>query len=331
MRWLLLIILLLCALPLQAASTINGIYGKPYRPGVSQPIRFTLQRATYMATRLVAGGRIFAPTAEQKLLLLHFSVHNAASYPVQIYQGIVRFRAVDGDGNTYKPIDVWGISNGAGAALGLNHTLNPGKSAHLYTAIFLPAAGAIEHLTILPEFDEPPAIRYDLRGNIKGLAAPYVDPDDDTNSTALATMPATVGATYSLGWLDVKVLGISYTSTPLGIYEEVWEDMRILVVRLWIKNASLGAHQIFREKFRLSLLTEGDYPIAWQGGVTRTNSTEEANFDLKKGGDAQVLLYAMVPADRLPHTLTLCELYPMEGVGNALASRALSLDLRELP
>jgi hypothetical protein len=53
--------------------SLKGRIGQPYVIGKKDPVRFTLQSATYTDERVKIGWRLFSPTATTKLLLLRYS------------------------------------------------------------------------------------------------------------------------------------------------------------------------------------------------------------------------------------------------------------------
>ena len=53
-----------------------GQLGTTYTVGKSDPVNFTLKSAEYSITPLMVGNSIWVPKADQKLLVLHYTIHN---------------------------------------------------------------------------------------------------------------------------------------------------------------------------------------------------------------------------------------------------------------
>src|SRR6185503_12389384 len=53
-----------------------GKFGQTYTIGKYEPVNFTLKSADYSIETYIVDTHVYVPTAEQKLLILHYTIHN---------------------------------------------------------------------------------------------------------------------------------------------------------------------------------------------------------------------------------------------------------------
>ena len=111
-------------------------------------------------------------------------------------------------------------------------SLKPAQKVDLYTYIVVAAGGEIPKLIV--KRGDGPVLRYDLRGKVKALPAPFADPSDSTGSTALKEVPAQMAAYAPTGVFDVKVESATYTDATYADHEPE-EGTRHLLVTVAIK------------------------------------------------------------------------------------------------
>jgi len=282
----------------------NGQLGTVYSIVKSNPIHFTLKSAAFTTKQVTISDYTYLPKADEKLLLLNFSVQNPSSQTEQFVRyDSLRFTAVDAMNVNHEFIQNWGDAESHNS-VGLN--LKPKQKIEVYTAIIVPAKGTVPKLMVLPPSEgDGPVLRYDLRGNIAGLTAPIADPADPTGATALETVPAAVGAAYPYAEFDMTVEGFSYSNKPLED-EEMEEGQRYLFVTLLMKNKSAAA-SFLRSDTITPLITDTDGAELHYRDMFFATGNRSIGQDLKAGAEMRVRLVIDVPAGSTPAKLALKE------------------------
>ena len=218
----LLTITLSCAaLPAQAATTpsdlavlgtvpLAGLEAKPmqaYTIGKGSPLNFTLQKAEYSVGRVVIGQSVVTPTADQKLLVLHFQVANPQKQDVYLNGQTLTFTAVDAQ-NTNCPAFGYIGRVGSGEAVGMH--LKPSQKLDVFTVVVVPATGPVPKLIVERE-QGAGVLRYDLRKVAAPLSAPYADPKDTSGTSALSAVPAVPGRSYPLENFDLSLETLDFS------------------------------------------------------------------------------------------------------------------------
>jgi hypothetical protein len=186
---------------------------KLYYLGEDKLLAFALKSASFTCERLYFGDTIVAPTANEKMLVLEFSLQNAGKEEWTVNWATARFTAVDSSDNNREGTDNIGQAKNKGK---LDLRLKPAQKVDCYTCIMLPNDCQAPKLIVRPS-DDGPVLRYDLHGKVKGLAAPYLDTKDETGATALSEIPAEKGKPYQGTLLDFSFDGVTYAS---GTYAE---------------------------------------------------------------------------------------------------------------
>ncbi|WP_337871455.1 hypothetical protein [Meiothermus sp.] len=73
----------------------EGEFGKTYTLGKSYPLNFTLRSAEYAVNRVTAGTSVYAPKANEKLLVLHYTVQNPTQREQNVTWSSFKFTVVD--------------------------------------------------------------------------------------------------------------------------------------------------------------------------------------------------------------------------------------------
>ena len=281
----------------------NGQLGTVYSIVKSSPLYFILKSAAFTTTQVQIGDTVYVPKADEKLLLLNFSIQNPQKTEQFVRFDSLRFTAVDAMNVNHEYVQSWGDAESHNqAAL----TLKPAQKIDVYTVIIVPAKGTVPKLMILPPGDnDGPILRYDLRGKIAGLPAPIADPADATGATALETVPAAVGAAYPYANFDITVEGFSYSDKPIAD-EELEEGQRYLFVTLLMKNKA-AAESFLRWDTVTPLVTDGDGAELNYKNMFFATGNREISQNVKAGQEMRVRLCVEVPAGSTPTKLALKE------------------------
>ena len=113
--------------------------------------------------------------------------------------------------------------------------LKPGQKIDVYTRIVLAADVSLPKLIVDDANNK--VWRYDLKGQVTPLAAPFADPAVKDGSAALDEVPGKAGVFYP-AVLDLRVDRVDVPATvPEGM--DVGSDQRVVVVYLTFHNANL--------------------------------------------------------------------------------------------
>ena len=281
----------------------TGELGKLYSMGKDSPLFFRLESAELTVGQVVIGDTIHAPAADEKFLLLSFTVQNPQKDDLPVRYDSLNFTAVDQANTNHVGDFDWGDpANHAKIDL----TLKPAQKIAAYTIITLPAAGQVPKLMVQRRQDDnAPILRFDLRGKLKQLAAPFADPADATGCTALVEVPAEATVAYPCKNFNVTLESTADVTTALA-GEAPDEGARYLVATLSLKNVA-PTETGLRWDSLTSVLTSTDGQTLKYGGLLA--GTGDAAFDqaVKPGWEGRVRLYFTVPKDVTPKTLAIKE------------------------
>ena len=282
----------------------NGQLGTVYSIVKSNPLHFTLKSAEFTTKQVIIGDTTYVPKADEKLLLLNFSVQNPSSQTEQYVRwDSLRFTAVDAMNVNREYIQNWGDVESHNS-FGLS--LKPKQKIDLYTAIIVPAKGTVPKLMVLPPQEgDGPILRYDLRGKIAPLPAPIADPADATGATALETVTGAVGAAYPYANFDITVEGFSYSNKPLTD-EELEEGQRYLFITVLMKNKS-AIESYLRWDTVTPLVTDGDGAELSYKDMFLATANRGIAQNVKAGQEMRVRMVIEVPKDSTPAKLELKE------------------------
>ncbi|MHB9130766.1 MAG: DUF4352 domain-containing protein [Armatimonadota bacterium] len=281
----------------------NGELAKVYSLVKSNPLYFSLKSAEFTTSQVVISDTLYAPKADEKLLVLHFTVQNPQQSEKFIRWDSLRFTVVDAMNVNHESVGDWGDEKSHNS-IGLS--LKPAQKLEAYTAIVVPAKGVIPKLMVLPPGDnDGPILRYDLKGKVTGLKAPVADPADTTGATALETVPAVLNTAYSYANFDITVEKIEYTTAALN--DDTLEDGdRYLVATLLMKNKAPGNVYTRWDSLAPTLTGKDGEELKYHDMIL-ASSSKSFSQEVKAGQEIHVRLYFTVPKDSTAKTLALKE------------------------
>ncbi|HEX8550745.1 MAG TPA: DUF4352 domain-containing protein [Abditibacteriaceae bacterium] len=280
----------------------NGQLGVTYTIGTDAPLNFTLNSAAFKVERIVVDDNVTAPTADEKLLVLNYTIHNPNKDIRNYNWNTLGFTAVSPDSKNYEYAQ---IAARAGTSEGLNIDLKPAQKIDVYTAIVVPAKGLFPKLIVTPTSGGA-VLRYDLRGKVKALPAPIADPADTTGSTARAEVPAVVGTFYPGQALDLKFSGGSYTAGPIGEQEKE-EGKRFFVVNLTLRNPTPVVQSYDWSSFKPVLVDSDGETVEWSQTLLKAKRDDAAGGEFKPGEEYTARLFFQLPENISAKTLTIGE------------------------
>jgi hypothetical protein len=301
-----------------------GQFGQTYTIGKHSPLNFTLTGAEYVSGRYNAGDTTYVPTDAEKLLVLHYTVHNPTPDKQDFDWGSVRFTVVDRKDINHesKPVVVR-----EGTSETVNMALKPAQKLDVQTVIVVPADGVTPKLIVLRE-EGAAVIRYDLRGKVKPLAAPFMDTTDTTGATARKLVPAQPGVFYPLGEYDVRLDSVAYTTTALGNGEEAeapGDGKRYVTLLFTVRNAATSAYDYQWGTFQPELKDADGEKYEFKNQILKATKNDAAQGNLKPGEEVRIRYFYAIGNDATAKTFSL-----NRWVGND-TTHTLVFDVSSLP
>jgi hypothetical protein len=274
----------------------EGVIGKTYSLGKpTNALNFTLTSLEYSLLPVTIDNYVYAPKAKEKLLVLRYSVQNPQKTELGVAWDAFKFTAVDAKDvnlvfNNYVARD--------GTTAVYSARLKPAQKISLLAAFAVPAAGAIPKL-IVERNDGSPVVRFDLRGKVKPLVAPFADPSDSSGASALTEVPAQIGTFYPGMSLGVKLEGAGFSQDKMdGKAPDVGK--RYLIATFTIKNllgSSANPVRFDYGNFKFELRDAGGDKQVFNGYLIKAARDERANGSLNSGEEYRFRVYFALPSD----------------------------------
>lgn len=281
----------------------NGELGKLYAMRKGDPLYFTLAKAEFTVNPVRIGDTLLSAKADEKLLVLRFTVQNPNKTDRLVRFDSLRFMVVDAQNVNHQCRAQWGDAL-TSQQVGL--LLKPAQKLEMYTAIPVPAAGEIPKLMVQSNVDnDGPVLRYDLRGKVVALPAPIADPADATGATALKEVPAQMNTSYGLDEFAVTMEKSEFVTTALDAGPPS-NGGRYLVVTLLVKNLLTRDNLLRWDAFRLALVSADGETLRYRTTLMAT-ANRPFSSQVKPDGEVRVRLYFEVPNDAVPQSLTISQ------------------------
>jgi len=274
--------------------------GQAYTAGQgAETLNFTLKSAEFVATRVNIGTQSFVPAADQKLLVLHYSVQNPGKSEQRYYESTLQFTVVDDQNTNRRYIEAVGREGGSDS---LDIALKPAQKVDAYTAIVLPAGNSAPKLIV--QSGSGPVLRYDLHGVVKGVGAPYADPQNPLG--VRSSVPVATGLYAQVGALDLRLDAAALSSSAIG-GQPPSSGHRFLIATFSVKNGTPGSQRLsYNNLLPVLLLTSGD-KVNWNQNVLKAGSDDALDINLKPGEEVKARLYFEVPTQDAPRTLSVVQ------------------------
>lgn len=267
-----------------------AVMGQQYTLNEGDPLNVMLTSAEFTVVRLNVGDESVVAQGDEKLLVLHMTIQNPQSGTRRVYWADLDFTAVDamnvnrewsqelGVESTREPVDM---------------DMKPAQKLDLYTAIIVPAKGVIPKLIV--KSGEGKVLRYDLRGVVAPLEAPFADPTDATGATALTTIEAKKDVWYPMGLFDVTFEGAELAAEDDdGDPPEEGEGFVVIKVRL--RNGSADEERLYADPFEVVLRTTDGEKVEWGGEMLHPSRSESVDVDLDPGDEMGARVFFRAPA-----------------------------------
>ncbi len=278
-----------------------AVFGTTYTLGKSDPINITMNKAEYTVEPVLIGERQFIPQSDQKLLVIHFNIHNPQANEKFVTCDDFPTTCVDSNDQNWEYCYALGSEK---TKESVSMSLKPAQKMDVYTAILVPAAGEMPKLIIKSADDM--VLRYDLRGKVKGIPAPFSDPKDKTGATALEKVTAQIGTYYPLGQFDVKLDSFSFSTKPMP-EQELEEGARNLIIAGTAKNRSKDKPYVCSDTFTGKLLDTDGVEIEWGYTLYAGSRDSALGMTVEPGQEFKFRYVVPVQADVTPKSLAICE------------------------
>lgn len=279
----------------------NGKMNVAYTIGATTPVNITLTGAEFTVSRVNMGEYTYFPGADEKLLVLKYTIQNPNSAETQYDWSTLKFTAVSQDNVNREYVQ--NIAK-QGNNESVNLALKPAQKLDVFAVIVVPAKGTVPKLMV-EHHTGGPVLRYDLKGQIKPLAAPFADPEDKSGITARAEVPAALNTFLPLGRFDARYEAATYAGSPLGEIEAE-EGKRFFVATIRFKNAASASSNYDASVISAVLETSDDEKIE-AGDMLKAKSYERATGELAANAEYTVRYYFQIPGDVTAKTLRLVE------------------------
>jgi len=275
-------------------------FGTTYTLGKTDPLNINVKSAEYSVEALKIGENTWVPNADQKILILHMTYHNPRPQDSFIRYDSFKFTVVDPKNENHEGnLDLGGEKDGSTIAL----SLKPAQKLDVFTAMLVPAEGEMPKLII--EGSDNLVLRYDLRGKVKGLQPPFVDPKDKSGATALARIDAKFDTYYPVANLHVRMDTVEYSdATQIGENERS-EDDHYMIMTLTAKNVAAQKEFMRFDTFTVGLVDEDGVEIGSCVDMFQKSKDRSFSGDVQPGQEMTVRLVYTMPKDTKAKSLGL--------------------------
>jgi len=276
-----------------------GRFGETYTIGVRSPWSITVNSAEYSVGHLHIGKLCFTPKADQKMLVIHYTVHNPQKGEANMRYDFLPWTAIDAKNTNWEYIRALGAEDSKESVAVM---MKPAQKMNVYTAIMVPAAGPIPKVMVKGSDDR--VLRYYpnemVNGKnvspVKGLEAPFADPSDPSGMTALDKVPGKSGEYYPLDEFDIRLDGYAFTDGKVGD-KEPKKGNRNLVISMTVKNALPVQRQLRYDWFEPKLSDADGMTVRWNGKMLSASRDASVDAQLDPGQEVGIRYYFELPSD----------------------------------
>jgi len=264
---------------------LNGEYGKigdTYTLGKTHPWNTSLKSAEYTIDPVYFGDRTVWPTEDEKLLLLHFTVHNPQNVLALMRRDMINITAIDSNDKNWNKENCLASEE---KRQEVAQDFKPAQKMNVYAVVRVPNAGEIPKLMLTNFFDKDSVIRYDLRGKVKGLPAPYADPSDSSGATVPSVIPAKMGEYYPSGVFALKLEGISYTTDPIG--DSRPGNGQFMIATMSVKALTYTKSLLRHDMFEFKVLDSDGSDIKYSYILLKASSDNKISQELDFGQEVK--------------------------------------------
>lgn len=275
--------------------------GVTYTLGKIDPINVTLDKVEYTVEPVMIGKSIVTPKVGEKLLVLHYTLHNCQPATHTLGWGTLGITAVDANDTNWNYFGDVAIETTSELC---RMALKPAQKTKVYTVIVVPAKGEIPKLML--QSSDKLVLRYDIRGKATKLPVSIADPADSTGATALESVPAQMGVYYPLRELHGKIDSVEF-STELFKDKAPRKGFRYLVIKGTAKNNLVDKHGFSWGTIKPKLVDADGGEIQWAGDTYYGSRDEGIRGNIEPGNELHFRWVFDVPQKVQPQSLSVFE------------------------
>lgn len=212
----------------------EGTLGQTYTicKGTDSAINFQITKLEYSVGNYLYDGGIKNDflASSSKSLVIYATIQNPQSREIFLNGNNVRFSGVDSRNQNVQGDGYW-YEQSSMQYVGYN--LRPAQKVSIYTRMILDSGVSLPKLIV--DDCNNAVWRFDLRGQIAPIPAPFADPNVPDGSSALTFFPAQFGVYYP-GKTSFKMDRVEYSTAPWFDGTNPPEGGRWLVLYYTVKN-----------------------------------------------------------------------------------------------
>lgn len=287
----------------QGTTQLKGEYaelGNVYTLGKECPFNIKLINAEYTLDAVRIGDNTYIPGKDEKLMVLHMTYHNPQHSEYFVRWDTLEFTAVDAHDQNHEGLKDLGMEKDKSTC---SMNFKPAQKVNVYGVMVVPAAGEIPKLIV--KSSDNLVLRYNLKGKVKPLAAPFADPADKTGATALEDIPAQMNTYYPLGALNVKLENVAYNDSAQMGEIELEENEKFLVAQIQVKNVSASEQFLRWDTFDPVITDTDGAEVANCADMLYKSKDTSFSTNLKPAQELTVRCIFKVPNDTDVKTLSM--------------------------
>jgi len=263
--------------------------GVTYTLGKSSPINITLDKIEYTVEPLRFGSDVVSAKSDQKIMVLHYTLHNCMPINRSLGWSTLEITAVDSNDTNWRYATAVAME-----ATGepCNMDLKPAQKTRVYTAILVPAKGEIPKLIF--QSSDKLVLRYDIRGKALPLPAPIADPSDPTKATALEKVPAQMGTYYPMRELHGRIDSAEFSTEPFRD-RAPGKGVRYLIIKGTVKNNLVSKRSMTWGTVTPKLMDSDGGEIHWASDTYYASRDDSINADIEPGSEVHFRWVFEVP------------------------------------
>lgn len=284
----------------QLTGEDGGQIGHTYTLGKENPWNVKLNKVEYTINTVQFGDTICYPSATEKIIVLHYTMHNPQKSEALLRFDTVSITAVDKNNKNYEKIQELGDE---ASKASVNIDLKPAQKTDVYSAIVVPAEAIIDK--IIFKSGDNLVIRYlKMDSQIKGFDMLSVDPS--TMGIPLGTVPAQAGTYYPAGQFDIKLEGMAFSNKAIG--DETLEDGQKFLIATFTAKCLDTCKPVLRfDTFCAKAKDADGVDIERVNSIIRASSDKELETNMDRGQEMKFRIYFRIESGIEPKSLVISQ------------------------
>jgi hypothetical protein len=221
----------------------DGVLGQTYTlcKGTDSAINYSITKLEYsIGNYLYDGGdKDDLLGSDKKALIISATVQNPINAEQYVSGSKIRFSGVDSKNQNVEGDSYWYEQ---GTMRGISINLRPGQKVNIYTRIVMDSDVSLPKLIV--DDCNNAVWRYDLRGKVTPIPAPFADPNVPDGSSALNFFAAQYGVYYP-GRTNFKLDRVEYSTAPWFDGSTAPEGGRWMILYFTVKNTTKAPIAIY--------------------------------------------------------------------------------------